>query len=170
MLEDLPHALAVRDGGDDPQRPPLTQGAARHIQRKHALEQSRPAPARRPGVRRLLVHALLAWRGDNRPTQVAVRRQTPAIAHQVDARQGHERCQLFEQFQGREPNPRGAVRPRMGEGVDEIAVGVLRQALQGHRAAGGIPDQALQLVAPMGRDLGVGVERKARGHWHSGDR
>jgi hypothetical protein len=48
----------------------------------------------------------------------------------------------------------------MGEGVDEIAVGVLGQALQGHRAAGGIPDQALQLVAPMGRDLGVGVEGK----------
>ena len=45
----------------------------------------------------------------------------------------------------------------MGEGVDEIAVGVFGQALQGHRAAGGIPDQALQLVAPMGRDLGVGV-------------
>ena len=48
----------------------------------------------------------------------------------------------------------------MGAGVDEIAVGVLGQALQGHRAAGGIPDQALQLVAPMGRDLGVGVEGK----------
>jgi len=32
---------------------------------------------------------------------------------------------------------------------------------QGHRAAGGIADQALQLVAPMGGDLGVGVERKA---------
>ena len=49
----------------------------------------------------------------------------------------------------------------MGEGVDEIAVGVLRQALQGHGTTSGIPDQALQLVAPMGRDLGVGVERKA---------
>ena len=49
----------------------------------------------------------------------------------------------------------------MGEGVDKIAVGVLGQALQGHGAAGGIPDQALQLVAPMGGDLGVGVERKA---------
>jgi hypothetical protein len=49
----------------------------------------------------------------------------------------------------------------MGEGGDEIAVGVLRQALQGHGTTSGIPDQALQLVAPMGRDLGVGVERKA---------
>jgi hypothetical protein len=50
---------------------------------------------------------------------------------------------------------------RLGERVDEIAVGVLRQALQGHRAAGSIADQAFQLVAPMGGDLGVGVERKA---------
>jgi hypothetical protein len=30
MLEDLPDDLAVRDGGNDPQRPPLTPGAARH--------------------------------------------------------------------------------------------------------------------------------------------
>jgi hypothetical protein len=49
----------------------------------------------------------------------------------------------------------------MGERVDEIAVGVLCQALQGHRAAGGIPEQAFQLVAPMRGDLGVGVERNA---------
>jgi hypothetical protein len=34
----------------------------------------------------------------------------------------------------------------MSEGVDEIALGVL--------------GQALPLVAPMGRDLGVGVEGK----------
>ena len=49
----------------------------------------------------------------------------------------------------------------MGKGVDKIAIGVLGQALQGHGTASGIPDQALQLVAPMGGDLGVGVERKA---------
>jgi hypothetical protein len=36
----------------------------------------------------------------------------------------------------------------------------LGQALQGHRAASGIPEQALQLVAPMGGDLGVGVAGK----------
>jgi hypothetical protein len=49
----------------------------------------------------------------------------------------------------------------MGEGIDEIAVGVLYEALQRYRAAGGITDQALHLVAPMGGDMGVGVERKA---------
>src|SRR5262245_29042234 len=103
------------------------------------------------------------WRGVG---MIALRkllwgRQTATIAHQVDAWQGHEGYQLFEQFQWREPNPRGAIGPRMGEGIDEIAVGVLCEALQRYRAAGGITDQALQLVAPMGGDLGVGVERKA---------
>src|SRR5215471_11476149 len=86
MPEDRPDHLALHNGRDDPQRPPLTPETARHVQRKHALEQSRPAPARGPGVRRLLVHTLLTWGRDNRPTQVAVRRQTAAIAHQVDAR------------------------------------------------------------------------------------
>jgi hypothetical protein len=36
----------VRDGRDDPQRPPLTPGAAHPIERKHPLQQSCPAPAR----------------------------------------------------------------------------------------------------------------------------
>jgi hypothetical protein len=34
MPEDLPAHLAVRDGGDDPQRPPLTPEAARHVKSK----------------------------------------------------------------------------------------------------------------------------------------
>ena len=50
----------------------------------------------------------------------------------------------------------------MGKGVEQIAIGVLGQALQGAGTARGFAtDQALQLVAPMGEDLGVGVERKA---------
>ncbi|MGH8059953.1 MAG: hypothetical protein ACREOH_22395 [Candidatus Entotheonellia bacterium] len=38
---------------------------------------------------------------------------------------------------------------RMGEGGDEIAVGVLRQALQGHGTTGGIAEQVFQLVPAM---------------------
>ena len=98
MLEDLPDHLALSDGGDDPQRPTLTPWVVGHIQCKDALQQPCPAPARRPGVRRLFVHPLLARRGDDRPAQVAVRGQTPALAYQVGAWQGHERCQLCEQF------------------------------------------------------------------------
>jgi len=56
--------------------------------------------------------------------------------------------------------PIGAVRPRVGEGIDEIAIGVLCQALQGYRAVGSIANQAFQLVPPMGGDLGVGVQGK----------
>jgi len=58
-----------------------------------------PAPARRPPVRRRLVATLLAGRGDERPAQVAGRRQAPPIAHEVHARQGHERGELLQEFQ-----------------------------------------------------------------------
>jgi len=98
MLEDLPDHLALGQGGDEPQHPTLTPRAVRHIQCKDALQQPCPAPARRPRVRRLFVHPLLARRGDDHPAQVAVRSQTPAIAYQMDPRQGHERGQLFEPF------------------------------------------------------------------------
>jgi hypothetical protein len=49
----------------------------------------------------------------------------------------------------------------MGERVDQIAVGILGQALQGHGTTGCIADQALQLIPPMGGDLGIGVQGKA---------
>ena len=49
----------------------------------------------------------------------------------------------------------------MREGVDEIAVGVLCETLQRHGTAGRIPDEPLQLIPPMGGDLGVGVQREA---------
>jgi hypothetical protein len=48
----------------------------------------------------------------------------------------------------------------VGEGVDEIAVGLFLKALQGHRAAVGITEQAFQLIAPVRRDLSVGVQGK----------
>src|SRR4029434_1083242 len=98
MPEDLADHLAVRDGGDDPQWPPLTPRAACHLQGKDALQQPCPTPARRRWLRLLLVYPLLARRGDDRPSQMTVRRQTPTIAHQVDARQGHECRQLLQEF------------------------------------------------------------------------
>jgi hypothetical protein len=82
MPEDLADHLALRDSGDDPQRPPLTERAACHIQRKDALQQPCPAPTRRRGVRRLLVHPLLTRRGNDRPTQRTVRRQTAPMQGQ----------------------------------------------------------------------------------------
>src|SRR5262249_35871473 len=49
----------------------------------------------------------------------------------------------------------------MDEGVDEIAVGLYLEALQRHRAAGGIADELFQLIPPMRRNSGVGVQGKA---------
>lgn len=99
MPEDCLDHLAVRAGRNDPPSPPLTPGAARHAQGKDALQQSCPAPARRPGVRLLLGHAMLAWRVDDRTVPAAVRCSTAAIAHQVDARQGHQCRQLLQECQ-----------------------------------------------------------------------
>src|SRR5262249_50321087 len=48
----------------------------------------------------------------------------------------------------------------MREGIDEIAIGLCLEALQGDGTAGRIPYQALQLVTPVGWDMGVGVQRK----------
>ena len=62
MPEDLADHLALRDGGDDPQRPALTKRAACHIQRKDALEQPRPAPARRRRCR-VSCSSTPCWRG-----------------------------------------------------------------------------------------------------------
>jgi NAD(P)-dependent dehydrogenase (short-subunit alcohol dehydrogenase family) len=121
------HRLLI-DDGNDAERAPAAPGTGGHIQVKHPLEQPCPAPARHHGARLRLVEALLTGRRDDRPTQMAVRRQTAAIAHQVDVRQGDQRRQLLQEFQWREANPRGPIRPRMGERVDEIAVGVLCQA------------------------------------------
>src|SRR5262249_46459845 len=51
MPEDLAAHLALRESGNDPQRPLLTERAARHVKRQVALEQPHPVPARRPRSR-----------------------------------------------------------------------------------------------------------------------
>src|SRR5262249_19460734 len=161
MAEDLADDLALRDSGNDPQRPALTKRAGGHIYVKDPLEQPYPTPARRRSARLRLVEALLPWGREDRPTQVAMRREATPITHEVDVRQGHERRQLLQELQRREANARGAIGPRMDEGVEEIAVGLFLEALQGHRTTGGIPEQAFQLIAPVRRNRRVGVHGKA---------
>jgi hypothetical protein len=92
---------------------------------------------------------------------MAMRCEAAPIPHQVDVGQGHEGRQLLQEFQRGEPNAHGAVRPRVGERVDKIAVGVVRQPLQGHGTTGGIADELFQLIAAMRRNCRVGVQRKA---------
>src|SRR5919204_2380800 len=161
MAEDLTDHLALRDDGDEPQCPTLTPREVCHIQRKDPMQQPCPAPRRRRGARLWLVEALLPWCREDRPTQMAVGRQAAPIAHEMHVRQGHEGRQLLQEFQWREANPRGAIGPWMGERVDEIAVGVLDQAFERDRTAGGIADELFQPVPPVRWDRGVRVQGKA---------
>ena len=70
--EDLLDHLALRDGGDEPQRPLRSVRAARPLHRQDAREQLRRARARRSRVGLLLVHPLRAWRRDAGPPPGAV--------------------------------------------------------------------------------------------------
>src|SRR5438132_12363907 len=78
----------------------------------------------------------------------------------MDVGQGDQRRQLLQEFQRCEANARGAVRPWMGEGVDELTVGIFLEALQRHGPAGRIADELFQLIPPMRRNRRVGVEGK----------
>jgi len=89
-----------------------------------------------------------------------MRRQTAGIADEVGTRQGHDCGQLLQEFQRRQFNAGRAVRPRFCERVHEIPSGIFLKTLKRHGASCGVPNQALQLVAPVRWDLGVGVERK----------
>ena len=129
MAENFADHFALRDDGDEAQRPALAPGTGSHLQVKHPLEQPCPAPARRRGTCRRLVEALLPWRREDRAAQMAVRREAPPIAHEMHMRQGHERRELLQEFQRCEANAGSAVRPRMREGVDKITVGIFVEAL-----------------------------------------
>jgi hypothetical protein len=65
------------------------------------------------------------------------------------------------QLQRRELDAPGAIRPNPSEAIEEIAILVLRQTLQGYCPSGGIADEVLQLITTMGRNLRVGVKGKA---------
>src|SRR5262245_41903867 len=143
MAEHLADHLGLRDGGDHPQRPLMAKRADSYIQSKHPLEQPRPAPVWRGMAGLRLFHALLAWCRGDRAAQAAVRRQTASIPHQVDPRQGHQCCQLLQEFQWRESDPSRAVCPGLCEGIHEIPVGVLCKTLKSYCTAGRIAEQVL---------------------------
>ncbi len=106
------------------------------------------------------LHSLLARRGNDGALQLTMGRQTATITHQVHPRQQHERRQLLQELQRRECDPSGAVGPRLGEGVDKIAVCFFREALKRHGASGGIAQQAFQLISALRWDVGMRMERK----------
>ena len=99
MAEDFANHRALRDDGDDAQGPVLTPRAVRHIQREDPMQQPCPAPLRRRARGLLVLQPLLARGGDDASAQVTVWRQTAAIAHEMDMREGDERDQLLQEFQ-----------------------------------------------------------------------
>jgi len=82
-------------GGNNAERAVSAQGPGGHVQRKHAPQEPGPAPAGCARLRRIPIHTLLARRWDHRLAQRAVRRQTPRLADEGDARQRDERRQLL---------------------------------------------------------------------------
>jgi hypothetical protein len=130
MPQDTCDHRLLGDDGNDPERTTTAKRTGAHIEPKDAAQQPGPRPVRGSWRRLLPVHTLLASCGNDRGSQRAMRRQTAPVAHEVDPRHGHKRRQLFEQFQRREANACGAIRPWVGEGVEEIAIGVLFQTFK----------------------------------------
>src|SRR5262249_33216008 len=85
MPQDTRDHRLLGDDGNDPECAPSAKRTGAHLQTKDAAQQPGPRPVRGARVR-LPGHALLAWRRADAPAQVAVRRQTAAIAHQVAVR------------------------------------------------------------------------------------
>jgi hypothetical protein len=160
MTQDARDDRLLGNSSNKTERAAAAQGTSGHIQRKYTPQEPGPAPGRGPKRRLLPVHPPLARCRNDRVPKLAMRRQTPRIAHQMDARQGDERCQLLQEFQRRECDAGRAVGPRLGKGIHEVPVGILCKTLKRHGAFCRIPNQALQLVTPMRRNLGVGVQGK----------
>jgi hypothetical protein len=60
-----------------------------------------------------------------------VRRQTAGIAHEVDARQVHNRGQLFQEFQRRQFTAGRTGRLWFCEHVHEISIGIFLKTFSG---------------------------------------
>ena len=78
-----------KNGSNDAQGATPAKRTGGHIQIKNAAEQPGPVPVRGSCLRFFAVHTLLAWGGNDRGPQLAVRRQTATVAHQVGTRQGY---------------------------------------------------------------------------------
>ncbi len=82
VAQDAGHHRLLGDGGHDVQGAPAAQRTGRPIQINCAAQQPGPIPIRGSRLRVLAVHALLARGGNNRLSQLAMRRQA-CIAYPV---------------------------------------------------------------------------------------
>jgi hypothetical protein len=105
MTQDARDDRLLGHGGNNAERAASAQGTGGHIQRKHAPQEPGPAPGRCASLRLILIHTLLARRWENRLSQLAVRRQTPSIADEVDARQGTSAARFSNSSRGESLTP-----------------------------------------------------------------
>jgi hypothetical protein len=122
MVENLAENVSLGDGGNDLQRPPPTRGAAFQVEGEDTLQQSCPVPVRRACLRFLAVYTLLARCGNNRGPELAMRRETPRVAHQVDTRQGHECHKLLQKLQRRKFDLGGTIGPRAVKQIYQVPI------------------------------------------------
>ena len=126
---------------------------------EHALEQARPAHARRRAVRvfvRRLAGILRRARHD-RGAQPGIGRQHPMKTDQMQARLRHQRRQALHEFQRRHPDVRGAVAPGALELQHDVPRSIALESLKGDRARDGAA-QAFEFIALMGATAHPGVQ------------
>ncbi len=95
MPQDARDHRLLGDDSNDPECTTSAQGTRGHIQAKDAAQQPGPRPVGGARWRFLPVQPLLAQCRTDHPTQGAVRREAAPIAHEMDARQRHERVVYF---------------------------------------------------------------------------
>ena len=98
MAQDAGNHRLLGDGGNDPHEPTSANGrrkapsahtwrkTGRHSHIKDAAQQPRPVPIRGSRFRCIAVDTLLARGGNDCGPELAMRRQTAAVAHQVGTR------------------------------------------------------------------------------------
>src|SRR3989454_2912555 len=96
MPQDARDHRLLGDDSNDPECTTSAKGTRDHLQAKDAAQQPGPRPVWGARLRFLPVQPRLAQCRTDHPTQVAVRREAAPIAHEMDARQGHERGQLLQ--------------------------------------------------------------------------
>ena len=110
------------------------------VDSENALEQARPAYARRHTVRVLVcgLAGILRWARHDRRTQPGIGCQHTVKPDQMQARARHQRGQALHEFQRRHDDMRGAVAKRALQLQHDIAGAIALEPFVGDRGAGDV--------------------------------
>ena len=109
---------------------------------------------------------LLAAEGGGLSAQGGVGREDPVVAVAVDVGWGHEECEAFEEFEGREPEDGGTLRGRTREVVEDVigaagagaAAGGALEALLTEGRTGAVAEESFEARAVPGFDAYGGID------------